>query len=328
MAYDHALTFEPTRGAPLAAEPPVSEPPVPEPPADALAALEARSADYARMADALTWLAERWRERPSLDQAAAAVGLSPSHFQRVFTRWAGVSPRTYTAALAHAEASLALAQGATVLDAALDSGLSGPSRLHDLFIAHEAITPGELRRRGAGVMLRYGYAPTPFGRALFVAAPRGLCGLAFSDPDDAGALADMVRRWPAADWAEDAGVARAYATRLFGPGPADGKPCGPIPLVLMGPPFQVQVWRALLRVPAGATATYGQVAAWCGRPEAARAVGAAIGANPISWLIPCHRFLGRDGRLTGYHWGLPRKAAMLSWEAARQTDGAGATPRT
>ncbi|HEX8569264.1 MAG TPA: bifunctional helix-turn-helix domain-containing protein/methylated-DNA--[protein]-cysteine S-methyltransferase [Caulobacteraceae bacterium] len=274
-----------------------------------LAELEQRSADYARMADALTWLAERWRERPSLDEAAAAVGLSPTHFQRVFTRWAGVSPKTFTAAIGHAEARAALEDGASVLDATYDVGLSGPSRLHDLFVAQEAVTPGEARRRGAGVELRWGWAPTPFGKGLFVATPRGLCGLAFSD---AGAedenFEDMRRRWPAATWVRDDSAAREWALRVFGEGE------GPVPLVLMGPPFHVQVWKALLRVPSGKTATYGEVAAWAGAPRAARAVGAAIGANPISWLIPCHRFIARDGRLTGYHWGLPRKAAMLSWE--------------
>lgn len=276
---------------------------------DPLEALHARSADYLRMAEALAWLAERWRERPSLDEAAAAVGLSPTHFQRVFTRWAGVSPRTFTATLTHAEARAALQGGASVLEAALEVGLSGPSRLHDLFIAHEAVTPGEARRRGAGLQLRFGYAPTPFGRALFVLAPRGLCGLAFADGDDAAALADMRWRWPAAAWVEAEDAASAFALRLFGGGGGEA-----VPLVLMGPPFHVQVWRALLQTPAGGTATYGQVAAAVGQPRAARAVGAAIGANPISWLIPCHRFLGRDGRLTGYHWGLPRKAAMLSYE--------------
>ena len=277
---------------------------------DPWARLEERSADYARMAEALTWLAERWRERPSLDQAAAAVGLSPSHFQRVFTRWAGVSPKTFTAAIAHAEARAALEEGASVLDAALDVGLSGPSRLHDLFIAHEAATPGEARRRGEGLELRYGVAPTPFGEALFVTTPRGLCGLAFTDGDRPQALEDMRRRWPAASWVADQAPARELALRIFG---GEG---GEVPLVLMGPPFHVQVWKALLRVPAGKTASYGEVAAWAGAPKAARAVGAAIGQNPISWLIPCHRFISRDGRLTGYHWGLPRKAAMLSWEAS------------
>ena len=278
---------------------------------DPLDALQQRSADYDRMKTALTWLAERWRDRPSLERTAAAVGLSPTHFQRIFTRWAGVSPRTFTASLAHAEARALLEQGAPVLDAALDAGLSGPSRLHDLFVTHEAVTPGEARRRGAGVTLRWGYAPTPFGRGLFVTTERGLCGLAFSDGDDEAAFEDMRRRWPSADWVRDDAPARSLAVKIFG-----GEPEA-VPLVLMGPPFHVQVWKALLRVPSGHTATYGEVAAWAGAPKAARAVGAAIGANPISWLIPCHRFLGRDGRLTGYHWGLERKAAMLSYEAAR-----------
>jgi AraC family transcriptional regulator of adaptative response/methylated-DNA-[protein]-cysteine methyltransferase len=173
------------------------------------------------------------------------------------------------------------------------------------------VTPGEARRRGAGLELRYGFAPTPFGRGLFVVTDRGLCGLAFDDGDEAAALDDMRRRWPAAAWVRDDGAARTMALTAFGEG------AGPVPLVLMGPPFQVQVWKALLRTPPGSVNTYGEVAQRIGAPKAARAVGAAIGANPISWLIPCHRFLGADGRLTGYHWGVERKAAMLSYEAAR-----------
>jgi AraC family transcriptional regulator of adaptative response/methylated-DNA-[protein]-cysteine methyltransferase len=270
--------------------------------------LEARSADYHRIDKALEWLAAHWREHPSLEDAAEAVGLSPHHFQRVFTRWAGVSPKTFVQAIAHAEARKALEDGATVLDAAYDAGLSGPSRLHDLFLAHEAATPGEARRRGAGVALSFGYAPSPFGRALLVSTPRGLCGLGFVDLDgDEAALADMRRRWPAADWARDDEAAQALSAKVFG-----GEQ---VPLVLMGPPFHVQVWKALLRIPAGRTLSYGEVAALAGNPGAYRATGAAIGANPISWIIPCHRALARDGRLTGYHWGLARKAAMLGAEA-------------
>jgi AraC family transcriptional regulator of adaptative response/methylated-DNA-[protein]-cysteine methyltransferase len=280
------------------------------PAADALARLEAQSADYHRMEKALAWLAERWRDHPTLDDAAAAVGLSPFHFQRVFTRWAGVSPKTFTAALAHAEARRALEGGETVLDAAFDAGLSGPSRLHDLFIAQEALTPGEARRRGEGVDLTWGFAPTPFGNGLFVETARGLCGLAFAqEGEDEAAFEDMRRRWPAARWTRDDAHARDTAAKVFG---GEGVE---VPLVLMGPPFQVQVWKALLRIPAGRTATYGQVATWAGSPGAFRAAGAAIGANPISLLIPCHRAIAKDGRLTGYHWGLARKAAMLGREA-------------
>jgi len=273
-----------------------------------------RSADYERIAAALEWLAVRWRERPGLDEAAAAAGLSPHHFQRVFTRWAGVSPKTFLGALAHAEARAALDRGASVLDAALDAGLSGPSRLHDLFIAHEAATPGQARRRGEGLTLSWGLAPSPFGRALLVSTPRGLCGLGFCEPGgDEAALADMVRRWPAAAWIRDDPAAARLAVGVFG-GAAP-------PVVLIGPPFHLQVWKALLRIPPGRTASYADVAAWAGRPGAARATGAAIGANPISWLIPCHRALARDGRLTGYHWGLARKAAMLGAEAVAARAG-------
>jgi AraC family transcriptional regulator of adaptative response/methylated-DNA-[protein]-cysteine methyltransferase len=280
--------------------------------------LQEQARDYQRMARALEWLADRWRDHPSLDEAAEAVGLSPFHFQRIFTRWAGVSPKTFVQAIAHAEARESLAAGESVLGAALDAGLSGPSRLHDLFIAHEAVTPGEARRRGEGLQLRWGHAPTPFGEGLFVIAPRGLCGLAFCEQEGApssvrgeAAFADMHARWPAADWVRDDAAARAMAGQVFlGSG-------GPTPVVLIGPPFHVQVWKALLRIPPGSTATYSEVAAWAGKPEAARAAGAAIGANPVSWLIPCHRAIARDGRLTGYHWGLARKAAMLGAEAVR-----------
>lgn len=280
--------------------------------------LQAQARDFRRMQTALGFLAERWSEHPSLEEAASAVGLSPFHFQRVFTRWAGVSPKTFVAAIAHAEARSRLEEGESVLGAALDAGLSGPSRLHDLFIAQESITPGEARRRGEGLELRWGYAPTPFGQGLFVIAPRGLCGLAFGDADgeDESAFDDMHARWPAASWIRDDAAAEAMARQAFLGG------SGPTPVVLIGPPFHIQVWKALLRIPPGRTASYGQVAAWAGRPSAFRAAGAAIGANPVSWLIPCHRALAKDGRLTGYHWGLARKAAMLGTEAARAASGA------
>jgi AraC family transcriptional regulator of adaptative response/methylated-DNA-[protein]-cysteine methyltransferase len=273
--------------------------------------LQEQARDYHRMEKALAWLADRWSEHPSLDEAAAAVGLSPFHFQRTFTRWAGVSPKTFIAAIAHAEARRSLEDGSSVLDASFDAGLSGPSRLHDLFIAQEAITPGDARRRGAGLELRWGLAPTPFGQGLFVIAPRGLCALAFTDAEGGpdAAYEDVHARWPAASWVRDDAAARAMAEQVFlGSG-------GPTPIVLMGPPFHVQVWKALLRIPAGETATYSDVATMAGKPGAFRATGAAIGANPVSFLIPCHRAIAKDGRLTGYHWGLARKAAMLGTEA-------------
>lgn len=275
-----------------------------------LVQLEDRARDYHRMERALAWLADHWQDHPSLDAAAEAVGLSPFHFQRIFTRWAGVSPKTFVGAIAHAEARRSLEAGASVLDAAFDAGLSGPSRLHDLFIAQEAVTPGEARRRGEGMTLRWGLAPTPFGWGLFAIAPRGLAGLGFAgEGEEDAAFADMHRRFPAADWVRDDAAAADMALAAFGGG------SGPLPLVLIGTPFHIQVWKALLRIPAGRTATYGEVAGWAGKPRAFQAAGAAIGANPVSLLIPCHRVIARDGRLTGYHWGLGRKAAMLGMEA-------------
>lgn len=275
-----------------------------------LVQLEDRARDYHRMERALAWLADHWQDHPSLEDAAEAVGLSPFHFQRIFTRWAGVSPKTFVGAIAHAEARRSLEAGASVLDAAFDAGLSGPSRLHDLFIAQEAVTPGEARRRGEGLTLRWGLAPTPFGRGLFAIAPRGLAGLGFAgEGEEDAAFADMHRRFPAADWVRDDAAAGEMALAAFG---GEG---GPVPLVLIGTPFHIQVWKALLRIPAGQTATYGEVAGWAGKPRAFQAAGAAIGANPVSLLIPCHRVIARDGRLTGYHWGLARKAAMLGMEA-------------
>jgi AraC family transcriptional regulator of adaptative response/methylated-DNA-[protein]-cysteine methyltransferase len=273
--------------------------------------LQEQARDYHRMEKALKWLADRWSEHPSLDEAAAAVGVSPFHFQRIFTRWAGVSPKTFVAAIAHAEARRSLEDGSSVLNASFDAGLSGPSRLHDLFIAQEAVTPGEARRRGEGLELKWGLAPTPFGEGLFVMAPRGLCGLAFTDAEGGwgAAFEDMHGRWPAAAWTRDDKAARVTAAAVF---IGSDKPT---PLVLIGPPFHVQVWKALLRIPSGGTATYGEVAKLAGKPGAFRATGAAIGANPISLLIPCHRAIAKDGRLTGYHWGLARKAAMLGTEA-------------
>ena len=282
-------------------------------PTERLSRLQEQARDYHRMEKALQWLAERWSDHPTLDEAAAAVGLSPFHFQRIFTRWAGVSPKTFVAAIAHAEAREALEAGTSVLEASFDVGLSGPSRLHDLFIAQESVTPGEAKRRGEGLELKWGLAPTPFGEGLFVMAPRGLCGLAFCEAEGGHdvAYADMHSRWPAARWVRDDEAAGAMAAQVFTP--TDKL----TPIVLIGPPFHVQVWKALLRIPSGETASYGEVASLAGSPGAFRAAGAAIGANPISWLIPCHRAIAKDGRLTGYHWGLARKAAMLGTEAVR-----------
>lgn len=284
--------------------------------------LDERSAAYDRMADALSHLGETWRDWPDLSQCARAMGLSAHHFQREFTRWAGISPKQFQAALAHAEAGDLLRQGASVLDASLETGLSGPSRLHDLFIAHEGLTPGEAKTGGDGAELMIGEAPTPFGTGVFLASSRGLCGLGFAD-DDVGAktgfehpgyakdavFADLANRYPNAQPRRDDKEAQRWAQRIFQSG-------DPIPVALYGTPFRRQIWRALLDIPAGETRTYGEVAAAAGQPKAARAAGTAIGANTIAWLIPCHRALASDGRLHNYHWGVARKRAMLTYERA------------
>ncbi|MEA1940890.1 MAG: methylated-DNA--[protein]-cysteine S-methyltransferase [Pseudomonadota bacterium] len=274
--------------------------------------LDAACRDYDRIADALAYLGENWRDHPDLDAAARSVGLSPHHFQRVFTRWVGLSPKKYVGALAHNAARNALEEGASILDAAFDAGLSGPGRLHDLFIAHEAVTPGDAKRRGAGLSFTWGVAPSPFGETVLLIAPRGLSALAFADPDVEAGFADLEARFPAADYRRDDGEARAWAERIFTPGGSDK----PLPLALYGTPWQRQVWRALMTIPAGETTTYKAIAEEVCTPRAARAVGAAVGANPVSWLIPCHRVIATNGQLTGYHWGVERKRAMLAYEAA------------
>lgn len=272
--------------------------------------LDASSRDFHRIADALEFLGDNWRDHPDLDAAARSAGLSPHHFQRVFTRWVGMSPKKFVGALAHRAAREALDDGANLLDAAFDAGLSGPGRLHDLFIAHEAITPGDAKRRGQGLSFHWGVAPSPFGDAVMLLAPRGLSALAFADPDVESGFADLRDRYPAADYTRDDGLARQWAERIFTPRDSD-----PIPLALYGTPWQRQVWRALLDIPPGATSTYKAIAEQVNTPRASRAVGAAVGANPISWVIPCHRVLATTGKLTGYHWGVKRKRAMLAYEA-------------
>ena len=284
--------------------------------------LDERAAAYERMADALSYLGDTWQEWPDLATAARAVGLSPSHFQREFTRWAGISPKQYQSALAHAAAGDLLREGASVLDATLETGLSGPGRLHDLFIAHEGLSPGEAKSGGKGADLIIGRAPTPFGEGAWLMSPRGLVALGFIDdnpPERTGfehqgrneedAFADLVARYPGASVQRDDRAAEGLARKVFESGE-------PLPVALYGTPFRRQIWRALLEIPAGSVWTYGALAKASGHPKAARAVGAAVGANPISWFIPCHRALAADGRLHNYHWGVARKRAMLTLERA------------
>lgn len=270
--------------------------------------------DYARMERAIRFVAEERLAQPGLDEVAEVMGLSPFHAQRVFTRWAGVSPKQFLAQLTVEAAKARLRDAETVLGTALDVGLSGPSRLHDLFVRLEALTPGEYRAQGQGMTLSWGVHPTPFGEALVVASDRGMTRIAFRAGEDLeAALGEAAADWPMSRLEHDPARTSAMAAALFDH-TADGPP---LRLLVRGTPFQLQVWRALLRIPEGTTVTYGGLARAIGKPGAARAVGSACGQNRIGWLIPCHRVIRDTGALGGYYWGLPMKRAMLAWEAAR-----------
>jgi len=258
----------------------------------------------------------------SLDDLAARMGMSPAHFQRVFSRWVGVSPKRYQQYLALDQARRSLAERHTVLDAAHAAGLSGAGRLHDLFLRWEAMSPGDYAKGGAGLTIRWGGFDTPFGPALAMGTERGLCGLAFTAETGAeAAMADLRRRWPRAAYVVDGDAIAPWVAAAFGSG-------GETRLHLIGAPFQIKVWEALLSIPSGHVTTYSDLARAVGHPAAVRAVGTAVGRNPVSWLIPCHRALRKSGALGGYHWGLPVKRAMLAWEAARAEAGEDPAHRT
>lgn len=270
--------------------------------------------DYALVAQAIRYIESHRREQPELAAIAGHVGLSEFHFQRLFSRWAGVSPKRFLQALTVEEARRSLTRSGTVLDAAYEAGLSGPGRLHDLLVQCQAATPGEVKSGGAGLTIRYGIQPTPFGNALLGVTDRGICALSFVAEGEAGSAIDELRaRWPAAHLYEDRGQSAAIAQRIF----ADSRQDEPLHLLIKGTNFQMQVWQALLRVPAGSLTTYGELAQAIGRPFAARAVGGAVGSNAIAWLIPCHRVIRQTGVVDGYRWGSDRKRAILGWEAAQ-----------
>lgn len=247
----------------------------------------------------------------SLEELSGAMGMSAAHFQRLFTQWVGVSPKRYQQYLALGQARALLADRHTTLSAADGAGLSGSGRLHDLFLRWEAMSPGEYARGGAGLTIRWGWFDSPFGRVLAMGTDRGLCGLAFTEETgEAGAMADLRARWPKANYVEDAQAIRPWVEAGFAQK-------GEARLHMIGAPFQIKVWEALLSVPTGHVTTYSDIAAAIGRPRAVRAVGTAVGRNPVSFLIPCHRALRKSGGLGGYHWGLPVKRALLAWESAR-----------
>lgn len=276
--------------------------------------VNAAESDYDHVRRAVEYIAQNWRDQPSLERIAEVVGMRPLSLQRLFTRWAGLSPKAFVQALTLDHARSLLADSASVLDATYEVGLSGPGRLHDLFVTHDAMTPGDYKARGAGIVIRWAFHPSPFGMALVMVTDRGLAGLAFADAGGEGAaLADMRSRWPQADYAEDWDATALYARRIFDR--ATWRADQPLKIFMIGSDFEVRVWETLLRLPIGRATTYSDIAAHIGKPTAARAVGAAVGKNPISFVVPCHRVLGKGGGLCGYHWGLTRKRAILGWEA-------------
>jgi AraC family transcriptional regulator of adaptative response/methylated-DNA-[protein]-cysteine methyltransferase len=272
--------------------------------------------DYERVRRIIAFISERWRDQPSLEAIAEHVGLSTTHVHHLFRRWCGLTPKAFLQAITLDNAKALLADSASVLDATYEVGLSGPGRLHDLFVTHEAMTPGDFKTGAAGLTMRFGFHASPFGEAIVVATERGLAGLGFVDDGDRGAaLADMKKRWLKAEYVEDQEATAPLARRVFDP--LAWHKDQPLRVVLIGTDFEVRVWQTLLRIPLGRATTYSEIASRIGKPSASRAVGAAVGKNPISFVVPCHRVLGRSGALTGYHWGLTRKQAILGWEAAK-----------
>jgi AraC family transcriptional regulator of adaptative response/methylated-DNA-[protein]-cysteine methyltransferase len=272
--------------------------------------------DYDSVRRAIGFISEHWRSQPTIEAMADAASVTPDELHHLFRRWAGITPKGFMQALTLDHAKGLLRGSASVLDAALDSGLSGPGRLHDLFITHEAMSPGEWKNGGAGMTLHYGFHPSPFGMAIVMTTPRGLAGLAFADPgEEQSALADMTSRRPNATYVEDYLGTAPIAQRIFDP--KLWRADQPLRVVLIGTDFEVRVWETLLKIPMGRAVSYSDIANKINAPKASRAVGTAIGKNPVSFVVPCHRALGKDGKLTGYHWGITRKQAMLGWEAGR-----------
>ena len=276
--------------------------------------MEKQTHDYDMVKHTLAFISENWRDQPSLDTLADQAGLSPTHLQRLFTRWAGLSPKAFLQAVTLDHARGLLRDSASILDASYELGLSGPGRLHDLFVTHEGMSPGIYKAHGRGLNIQYGFHDCPFGRALILITSEGLAGLAFADHGkEKSALADMTARWPEATYVENQQATASYAKRIFES--ERWKPDQPLKIVFIGTDFEIRVWETILRIPFGKASTYSDIACHIGKPKAARAVGSAVGKNPISFVVPCHRVLEKSGGLGGYHWGLTRKRAILGWEA-------------
>jgi AraC family transcriptional regulator of adaptative response/methylated-DNA-[protein]-cysteine methyltransferase len=278
--------------------------------------LAAAAADYDVVRRAIGHIRGHWREQPEIEAIAEAAGVTPTELHHLFRRWAGLTPKAFLQALTLDGARQLLRDSASVLDATYEVGLSGPGRLHDLFVTHEAMSPGEWKSGGEGLTVFFGFHPSPFGSALVMATERGLAGLAFADPgEERAALADMKARWPRATYVENSARTAAIARRIFDS--SQWQQDKPLRVVLIGTDWEVRVWETLLQIPMGRLTTYSDIASKIHKPAAARAVGAAVGKNPVSFVVPCHRVVGKSGDLTGYHWGITRKRAMLGWEAGQ-----------
>jgi len=274
------------------------------------------SDDYERIEQAILFLEANFQNQPSLSEVAESAGLSEYHFQRLFSRWVGISPKRFLQFLTKEHAKVLLENAGSILDVVYQAGLSSPGRLHDLLVTCEAVTPGEYKLRGEGLIIEYGYMPTPFGECLIAITDRGVCGLTFIEEHNrTAALSELRSRWPKADLRKNPDRTAAMLESIF---PLTrGYETAPLHLHLSGTNFQIKVWEALLRIPAGKVVSYGNIASHIGAPGASRAVGQAVGNNPISVIIPCHRVIRKMGAFGSYRWGVARKKAILGWEFAR-----------
>jgi AraC family transcriptional regulator of adaptative response/methylated-DNA-[protein]-cysteine methyltransferase len=274
------------------------------------------SIDYQRIEKAIQFLAENFHLQPSLKEIAGNIHMSEFHFQRLFTRWVGISPKRFLQFLTKEYAKTLLEKSINLLDVTYESGLTSPGRLHDLFVTCEAVTPGEYKTKGAGLEIAYGYHATPFGECMLAITDRGICGLSFVQNDGRQPVfADLKNRWTHAKLVEDPHVTQPFVKRIFDP-PKE-KNSAPLYLILNGTNFQIKVWEALIRIPMGAVVSYESVAAHIGMPKASRAVGNAVGSNPVSFIIPCHRVIRKTAEFGNYGGGVARKMAMLGWEAVQ-----------
>jgi AraC family transcriptional regulator of adaptative response/methylated-DNA-[protein]-cysteine methyltransferase len=277
------------------------------------------SVDYQRIEKAIQFLAENFHLQPSLKEIAEKIHVSEFHFQRLFTRWVGISPKRFLQFLTKEYAKTLLEKSINLLDVTYESGLTSPGRLHDLFVTCEAVTPGEYKTKGAGLEIGYGYHATPFGECMLARTDRGICGLSFVQSGGRQSVfADLKNKWTNARLVEDPEVTQPFVKQIFNP--SEEKNSAPLHLILNGTNFQIKVWEALIRIPMGAVVSYESVAAHIGMPKASRAVGNAVGSNPVSFIIPCHRVIRKTAEFGNYGGGVARKMAMLGWEAVQMSN--------